>query len=368
MNQDKNTTEYLKSLGNVKLSETSRARIESDLLEYAKFHPVRVPADSRFNRVPFGTLFGNKLTIMPIAIFIAVFAAAGTSFAANGAVPGDLLYPVKTSINENVGSALALGADAEARFETKLLEERIKEAQELKAEGRLTGDLAQTVSENIANQASIALATSMNSDVAVRSDVESRTRIALEKFIGLVGTESALATKAAVQLNAISLSQGDMDLELLKSDIRSRITGLQSVVANSAVDLDAEVEARFNAKLDSAIDLTVDVTNKTEAEVREAFNNAAVLIGEVEAELSTLGQVEVNDNGMIIDVDFSIDPMAGINEDSTSTEPGGDDSTSSDANMGVDAGIDVDVDTEPVDLNVSGAAGAGLQGSTGLGI
>ncbi len=370
MNQDKYTTEYLKSLENLKLSVVSRERMEKELLEYARFHPVRVTTVSRFSNVPFGTsLFRNKFTTMPIAILIAIFISAGTSFAAQGATPGDLLYPIKTNVNESVASSLAVGADAQARFEAKVLEERLAEAEELKAEGRLTGDLAVSVSDNVAAQAGETLEAGAASKVEVKAETSARTQLALQKFIKLVGADSTLAAKANVQLNAISLASGDMDIKLLTSDISTRLNVLQKVVSDSSADLEADVEARFNAKLDSALDLTVDVANKTEAEIRESVNEAATLIGEVEAELSTLGQVEVNDNGMITDIDFSIDPMKLLNDedDSTSTD-GGDDSVSSDGSVDIDADVDVDVDTDPIDLNLNGAAGGGVQGSTGLGI
>jgi len=362
MNQDPNTTEYLKSLKGLKLSETSRAKMERELLEYAKFHPVRVPVVSRSNKVPFGTvLFGNKFTTMPIAILIAIFVSAGTSFAASGSMPGDLLYGVKTNINENVASALAVGADAQARFEAKVLEKRLAEAEALKAEGKLTGELAVLVADRLAKQAATAQEASSNSEAEVKTETTLRTQLALQKFIELVGADSTLAAKVNVQLNASTLSSGDMDLGMLKSDIRTRLNVLQRVVADSEAEFSADVKARFNAKLDSALDLTVNVANKNEAEVRASVNEAAILIGEVEAELSTLGQVEVNENGMIVDIDFSINPMESLNNDNRGTTTG-DDSVSSDTN--VDAGVEVDLDTDIIDVN----AGGGVQGSTGLSI
>lgn len=358
MNEDLKTKEYMDKLGQIKLSVSSRTKMESELMDYAKFHSVRVGEVSRSSTVPSSTtLFRYKFTTMPIAILIAIFISAGTSFAAQGSTPGDMLYPIKTNINENIASSLVIGADAQARFEAKVLEERLEEAEELNAEGRLTGDLAVSVSERIATQAATTLAAAAKSDANVKNETTVRTQLALQKFITLVGTNSSLAAKAKVQLTATALATGEISVESLKSDISTRLNTLRSVVTNAKANLETNVEARFNAKLDSALNLTTNVANKTEAEVRASLNDAATLIGEVEAELSTLGQVEINDNGMITDVDFSVDPME---------SPRDDESTSGqvEADTEVNAGTDVQIDSDPIDVNVD--ADASIKASSGL--
>lgn len=358
MNEELKTKEYMDKLGQIKLSESSRARMENELLEYAKFHNVRVGEVGRSSSVPSGTsLFRYKFTTMPIAILIAIFISAGTSFAAQGSTPGDMLYPIKTNINENIASSLAIGADAQARFEANVLEERLEEAEELKTEGRLTGDLAVSVSDRIATQANATLSAAAKSNSTVKNETTTRTQLALQKFIKLVGDDSALAAKVKTQLTATVLATGEIDVELLRSDVSTRLNTLRNVVGEAKADLETNVEARFNAKLDSALNLTTDVANKTEAEVRASLNDAATLIGEVEAELSTLGQVEVNDNGMIIDVDFSVDPME---------SPRDDESTSGqvDADTKVNAGTDVQIDSDPIDLKVD--ADTSVKASSGL--
>lgn len=73
---------------------------------------------------------------MTIVLIIAIL-LGGASFSAENALPGDALYPVKVSINEEVKSALSFSAEAKARYEAKRAEKRLDEAEKLAAEGRL---------------------------------------------------------------------------------------------------------------------------------------------------------------------------------------------------------------------------------------
>ena len=61
-NKDK-TTEYVDKFKDMKLSAPSRARIENNLLEYARFHTVRVGEDGRsIKQVP------PRTSLIPISL------------------------------------------------------------------------------------------------------------------------------------------------------------------------------------------------------------------------------------------------------------------------------------------------------------
>ena len=63
--------------------------------------------------------------------------SGSVSYAAEGTVPGDILYPIKIHVNENVESALAVSSESEARLEAEFAERRIMEAEALREESRL---------------------------------------------------------------------------------------------------------------------------------------------------------------------------------------------------------------------------------------
>lgn len=375
MNKDKNIQEYLEKLEGITLSDSARTKMEETLQDYVSFHPVRVEEGSRsIKQVPFGTsLLRLKSTIMPIAILLAVFISAGTSFAAQGSVPGDFLYPVKTEVNENIRSAFTFGADAQATLEADLLEERLSEAQELQTEGKLSGEVAARVAAAIQTQAETAEAANDDSSAEVTVATDNRVKIALQNFISLVGVRSAIATDLSAQFGGSVLSQGTITIEAFTTDINARIASLRTIVAKHSTEMKASVKAELMAKLDTATALSAQASSKSEAEARATLTKAATLTGEVEATLSTLGQATVDSNtGIITDINFSIVPKKVNGESDASV----DSSTTEDRDdIDVTGGIKTDVNLNTkTNTNVDAGAttdttvDAGLKATSGLGL
>jgi hypothetical protein len=118
-----NLEKQLKNLKHISLSREERARTRNMLSEYIKMRPVRSDAVTRLHehgQSPM-QLLGNLRNLlhkpMPaflVAAVIALTAGGSVSYAAEGAVPGDTLYPIKVGINEQVRSAVAVSNEAEA--------------------------------------------------------------------------------------------------------------------------------------------------------------------------------------------------------------------------------------------------------------
>jgi len=74
---------------------------------------------------------------------LGVFAVLGfgTSYAAEGALPKDLLYPVKVSINEKVRGFVAVSPRAQAAWASRKVERRLEEAEELASQGKLDANV-----------------------------------------------------------------------------------------------------------------------------------------------------------------------------------------------------------------------------------
>jgi hypothetical protein len=77
-------------------------------------------------------------SMVALSLVFVVLAGSGTVYAAQGAVPGDVLYTVKVSITEPVREALAFSDEAKIEFHIEVAEERLEEAEALASEGRLT--------------------------------------------------------------------------------------------------------------------------------------------------------------------------------------------------------------------------------------
>lgn len=65
----------------------------------------------------------------------------GISFAAEYALPGNILYPIKINVNEELRSLTGFSSEDRAGWEAKRAERRLREAQELALLGRLEGDV-----------------------------------------------------------------------------------------------------------------------------------------------------------------------------------------------------------------------------------
>ncbi|HBU06956.1 MAG TPA: hypothetical protein DEB09_02640 [Candidatus Magasanikbacteria bacterium] len=102
---------------------------------------VRNSAELRHNtqKVPFLILFTNhKHMIVGLLIAAILAMGGGTAAAAENSLPGDLLYPIKTQVTEEVRSALAISSEAKVAWENRRAERRLEEVEKLSSEGKLT--------------------------------------------------------------------------------------------------------------------------------------------------------------------------------------------------------------------------------------
>ena len=97
-----------------------------------------------------------RMALAGLVLF--VFAGTSTVSAAQGALPGDLLYPVKVSVNEKVEVALAPTPAAKAEVQVRLAERRVDEARELSVRGRLDEKTAKILTDDFDKHSAQALA------------------------------------------------------------------------------------------------------------------------------------------------------------------------------------------------------------------
>lgn len=320
-----------------RLPESVRGRVWEELSSHADFHGesegVRVGDASRLNvqAQSYSVLsrFNFRFSTMKATLLIAlVLAGGGTSLAAENAVPGDALYPVKVHFNEGVKSAFAIGADSEARLQAKLLEERLAEAEALAAEGRLEGETAADVRAGINTQLARTLAVNTDASTEVRVSVESTLNSALNAFQArLLAMDETQNSRVAADIAADVTAQtsllareessadaavstmlaADIDPATIIANAEERLTGLRTTI-ESATELAAEIRADFAARLDVAAEHLAEARTslaaEAEVEAQESVDAAAEILGEIEAELSTLGRIIIDGmTGSIIDIE-----------------------------------------------------------------
>lgn len=141
---------FFQDAKSVKLTPEEKSGILGHLTTYMANNPVR-NMKLAGHKLWSNQLINFKLTFlkpMPIAIIIALLISGGASMAAENALPGDNLYPIKVSINENVRGWLALSDQAEAKLQTKLAERRLEEAEKLAVQSKLSAETRAQLEES----------------------------------------------------------------------------------------------------------------------------------------------------------------------------------------------------------------------------
>lgn len=128
---------------------TTRKSLMRDMIltEIAHKEGVRVDELLRLHRQEGSRRsFLEKINVvfnrMPITIImsIVVLLGGGTSFAAERAKPGDILYPVKVHVNEEVRAAVSFSEEGKALWEARRAERRLEEAAALTEENAMNAE------------------------------------------------------------------------------------------------------------------------------------------------------------------------------------------------------------------------------------
>ena len=392
MNKDLKTKEYLEKLGSLKLSESSRSRIENNLLEYAKFHGVRVEEDGRFieqvpQRTSLFSLFKQPKSMTAAIIALALIAGGGTSYAAEGAVPGDFLCTMKTEINENIKSAFALGNEAEASLQARLAEERLKEAEALAAEGQLTAEASADISSRLkahydeAEEYNSAVEADgdFESSAAVRASLEGsfrtyaeiltdlNTRVSGNSGASLISdilTYAGVTADAQTQATATIKTSADLKsiAEAMVERSEAAIAEVENELTEVKTKISAEAHVRAEAKLKEAIAAQAEAEASLRTETYQtAYSSAQTalrLTGEVKTMLDSSLRLKIDtglDAGSALDVNLNIGTGSEDQTESdqieteSNTKPT-DESRDSSTGVEVDVTGDASVDTEVINI------------------
>ena len=132
-----------------RLSDSERADMLRGFLRYANAHPAREPRAAR-------SPYFFRLLHSPAAYSLLIFLMlGGTAYAAEGSLPRDFLYPVKTGVIEPIAVQLAPLAGVEQDdAHIALVERRLDEAETLLDRKKLDGASVAVLSEKITESSS----------------------------------------------------------------------------------------------------------------------------------------------------------------------------------------------------------------------
>lgn len=127
----------IRSIKEIKLSKSEKDNIYSRILAKAGIEQKSVKSPYVFKG-----FFSSEQVRFVYATLVIFFVSGGTALASLNAMPGDILYPVKTNIIEKVPDAFAWSSEAKAKRNTIKFEERVKEFEVLAEKGKLNEQTA----------------------------------------------------------------------------------------------------------------------------------------------------------------------------------------------------------------------------------
>lgn len=263
----------------LRLTTAEREALRERVTAYMAYHPLpkelaaakRAPAleVEPFIVVPFRSWY-----IRGALTFGALLFVVSVPLAAERAVPGDVLYPVKVQFNEELRGSFAGSGYETIEWETERLSRRIAEARVLAAEGRLTNEV----------EAEVAAAVKTHSDAAREAIDTLRETDAEEAAIAEITLASALdvqtavlaATPASTTLFAIAASD---PIALAVADAKSAVSeqpGTPSFARLSArVELETTRAAEYFASIeDRAAELEIKEIGRRLEDIARKFTKA----------------------------------------------------------------------------------------------
>ncbi len=139
----------------VTLTEKERAVLRRAVSAYVLEHPKRFEDEREPEHRAWLVSWSVLSRPLPAALLATFLVSAGTSisFAAERSLPGDTLWPVKVSINENVRLAVAFSPEAKAAWEAKRVLRRLEEAEEMVREASFDTEARVSVESHLDDHA-----------------------------------------------------------------------------------------------------------------------------------------------------------------------------------------------------------------------
>lgn len=190
---------FIKTLKSARLTPAEKADIRNILLSLIKEHPTklelgRIQGKGMLPRGFWEVILKPTYASFFVAV-LAVLSGAGISYAAEGSLPGSILYSVKVHINENIRSAVAITPESRMEWHIERAERRLEEIEKLTLSGKLNSQTSAEVSKNFTRDIAKA------SDIIREAEKEGRVEVAAE---GISNLEAALqAHKKIIQKAAV---------------------------------------------------------------------------------------------------------------------------------------------------------------------
>lgn len=261
------------------MSHAEKADMRANLHVMMRERPVMEKALEARPRLFFSFFtFSKSLRATVAALLIIVVTGGGVASAAEGAIPGDVLYPIKIALTEKIRTALATTPKAKAKLHVQLANERLKEAEKLSVLGKLTATTTAELSENFALHADAALASSTdqseqdNLEVVLEAHQRILTRLAVRKATSSPARIEQLAERVQVRVRAAGAKRADAKaakVEARKSARKETPAATSATLRASTTSMSIEAQVELQRAPEGKEDEGQDTEQQREQAVTE---------------------------------------------------------------------------------------------------
>ena len=252
--EDPEIAAKIKAATSIRMDDAARERTRALLSEYVKMRPIRVAepaADTRLTRNGFSEFFMRHS--IPAFVAVLVVVGGGTAAAAEGALPGDILYPIKVHVNEEMRATLATTPKAKADWAVDRAERRLEEAATLALSGELNeitrAEIETNLDAHVKSAGESGQKLEDENDAPDARDVRAKIgaiKVARENILEGVRTAKALARAgaAADTAGATMMMSASFEVEAIDEDVsRKEADELETVTRGHRTAAKARIEA-----------------------------------------------------------------------------------------------------------------------------
>lgn len=235
-----------------KIKEYTQKISMSSEEKFEMFKNVRkYSIENNFKPSPF--IFITRHSIAYLTILIFVVGTSATSMAAEWSLPGDILYPIKTEVNEEIIKTISIDEESKAKTNVKLIEKRMSEITELVIKEKNTEQNLEIVSNKLNEH--------LNDIEEIYTETESQEnkREEVQKI------QEAIESITENQIEVLNeLSENSNEQEENKADINEEKQSIDENNATSTNIIENNDESNINSALSEVIDFSEKIDHTFE--------------------------------------------------------------------------------------------------------
>lgn len=267
-----NLDKYLNILKSARLNASEKSQMRANLELVLKANPERISEVPRHTLWRGILLTNRKFSMTAIIAALVIALSGGTAAAANTALPGEALFPVKQAV-EKVRFNLTGGAEGKAAVKLVHLEKRLEEAEKLAVEGKLDAEVVSKIEANFNNHE--AKMKELIAKLEAEGNTEAAARLSSSLEASLTAHAEILA-KLKAKLAAGETLVDPTLIEGLRKAVSAKIEGAAKVRAEHEGDIKPEFKERAAAGIQKAAQHKIDEV-KRKIEKAEAKLGAAAV-------------------------------------------------------------------------------------------